>query len=85
MMTTIENSLNTVEISRTEYDRLVTTKHSYRLLVEALLNEARLNYSGDKLIFDDAHGVDALLKYLKPELYNERLEELKEAKEVKAK
>ena len=69
-------------IKKDEYDELQFNSALLKILVNALKNAARLNYSADGLYFDDSK-VDNAFRMLLPCTYQEFLLTLQEEKQNK--
>lgn len=73
----------TIEISVAEYCRFVRNNDRLDTLITAVLDCAALSYSGEKLRLKDEEDLMALMRFLYPEEYNGRVEELQEKTDAK--
>lgn len=65
--------MDTITISKEEYDRLRNTQIISELHINSLLKNATLSYNGKELSFRDE---EELVRILYPEQYQNRLEEV---------
>jgi len=72
----------TIEISVVEYCRFVRNTDRLDTLITAVLDCAALSYSGEKLRLKDEEDLMALMRFLYPEEYDCRLEELHEKEDA---
>lgn len=71
-----------MQIDENEYKQLIEIKSKYSMLLKSLYNNARLNYREDDLDFSYSD-IEVLVKYLEPEIYERKIDELLEEKKLK--
>lgn len=68
---------NNVIIKSSEYAKLIKTAEQHDTLIKMIFDDAGLNYDKTALLSDDLKQVLDYLKIIKPEIYEQRLNELK--------
>lgn len=68
---------NNVIIKSSEYAKLIKTAEQHDTLIKMIFDDAGLNYDKTALLSDDLKQVLDYLKIIKPEIYDQRLNELK--------
>lgn len=81
-MNELENLENMVLINTLDFKTLIKIKTEHELLISALFEGAKLNYSGKELSFDD-EAICVMLKAMQPDDYTGVLQELQQAKAAK--
>lgn len=72
---------NTVTISTDDYSAILGLAFNAAILKDVLFANAALGYKEKSLIFVSNTDLDTIAKYLFPEMYAEKVAELKAAKE----
>lgn len=72
---------NTVTISTNDYSAILGLAYKATILHDVLFANAALGYKEKSLIFGANTDLDTVAKYLFPEMYAEKVAELKAAKE----
>lgn len=72
---------NTVTISTDDYTAILELAYKAAILQDVLFANAALGYKEKSLIFVANTDLDTIAKYLFPERYAEKIDELKAAKE----
>lgn len=74
---------NTVEISKSEYKKVLELAYKAAMLKEAVLSTARLDtFYGEELYFGGGIEVATIFKYAFPEDYGRKLRELQDKKKA---
>lgn len=74
----------TVTIARSEYKQILELAYKAAMLKDVLFANAALGYKEKSLIFVANTDLDTIAKYLFPERYAEKVEELKAVKEAES-
>lgn len=75
---------NTVTINADDYAAILRLAYKEEVLKDVLFANAALGYKEKSLIFMANSDLETIAKYLFPEMYAEKVEELKEAKEAES-
>lgn len=75
---------NTVTINADDYAEILRLAYKEAVLKDVLFANAELGYKEKSLIFVANSDLETIAKYLFPERYAEKVEELKEAKEAES-
>lgn len=73
-------NVNTVEISKNEYKKILELAYKAAMLKEALLDGATLTIYGEGLFFGGGTEVSTIFRYAFPEDYERKLRELQDKK-----
>lgn len=67
---------NTVTINLEDFLELHDNEENFRILLDAILDNTRLGYSDSYLVYSDDE-INAALRFIAPERYKQRINELK--------
>ena len=73
----MNNEEKTVEITISDFEELIITRTQFDMLVDTLINTARLNYRGDDIYIENEE-VRTVLKLIRPYRLDSKFRELKE-------
>lgn len=71
-----------VQIPVKDYQRLLSIEHSYKLLLRGIIENMDLGYGNDDLRANDDE-LNTVLKLLEPDVYEDRISQLKREREAK--